>query len=88
MPSGVYKHKENQGFQKGHKFSLLKLSDKTKKRMSEVGKLRIGKKNNVWKGGKPKCEVCLKIIGYGRKRCVKHRIVINKNYLTGKNHPN
>ena len=37
-----------------------------------------GEKAGNWKGGKPKCEVCQKIISYGRKRCKKHHIVTEK----------
>lgn len=50
MPTGVYKHKSSQGFQRGHQIWLGKsLSEKHKKKISDS---RIGENNPNWKGDK------------------------------------
>jgi len=36
--------------------------------------LRVGEKSSNWKGGKPKCLVCNKIITYGYKYCHYHGV--------------
>lgn len=50
MPSGVYKHKPNQGFQKGHKFSWFKKGHP----QFNTGRTHFkkGNKSAHWKGGK------------------------------------
>jgi len=39
----------------------------------------IGPKNPNWSGGRPTCEVCGKLISYGYKRCIKHKVDKNWN---------
>ncbi len=74
MPKGVYKHKANQGFQKGHKLlnggnSGNKHTEETRKNISisNTGKtawnkglkgFMSGDKNGNWKGGLPNCVDC------------------------------
>lgn len=62
MPPGIYKHKPNQGYQKGHK------SFHTEESRRKIGLSRLGKKrpgiilrgeaHPSWKGGLPKCLSC------------------------------
>ena len=39
-------------------------SEETKQKLREIGKLRTGDKGANWKGGKPRCVDCNKIIFY------------------------
>lgn len=49
-----------------------KLSAKTRKKMSVAQSME---KHAQWKGGKPKCEVCKKLLAsYGAKRCRHHAL--------------
>lgn len=76
MPKGIYKHKSQQGFQKGHRSFL---DENAKKKLSDSLKghqghwLGItGEQNPNWKGGKPKCLDCKKLlIDSYSKRCRK-----------------
>lgn len=72
MPSGIYKHKPQQGFQKGHKIGVgnkntagKKIhSEETKKQLSikmmgnKFAMGRTGEKSGRWKGGFPDCLNC------------------------------
>jgi 5-methylcytosine-specific restriction endonuclease McrA len=67
---------------KGH-FTPHTEETKQKLRIAKLGKptLKRGKKfpqyagpsSATWKGGKPKCSICDKQIGYGAKTCPEHR---------------
>lgn len=88
MSKGKYQHKNNQGFQKGHKdFSTTKSREKiSKKLIGHKGYWSgiVGEKNPNWKGGLPKCIDCGKQLkdSYS-KRCRKCFSEYNK----GKNNP-
>ena len=65
MPSGIYKHYQYQGFQKGHNIGHQKKSQKTKEKIRKslenrflseehkrnIGKALEGEKSFFWKGG-------------------------------------
>lgn len=68
MPRGIYRHKKGISRNKGKHW---KIKD-TSKMNKEKKETYLGEKNPFWKGGKPKCIDCGKIVSnYGNKRCRK-----------------
>ena len=61
------------------------VSEETKQKLREIGKLRTGDKGANWKGGKPRCVDCNKIIFYTSKRCSKCYKKINAKRLIKRN---
>ena len=94
MPKGVYIHKHNNGFKKGHKswttdipipqITRNKISE-TLKRKYSTGEIKpgihipkYGENNPNYKNGKAKCVDCGAIIAYWAKRC---KLCNNKNQI-------
>lgn len=79
MPRGIYKGNKGHTTAQATKDKIsvklkgLKASDTAKENMKKAQAKRInygkGEKSNNWKGGKPKCLDCGKMINYGSKRC-------------------
>jgi len=53
----------------GEKLKGKKKSEATKEKLRKY----TGEKASGWKGGKPKCKICGKGIGYGATYCMKHK---------------
>src|SRR3990167_4564500 len=53
---------------------LGKYLAKLPERLKKLSKQKKGKKNPNWKGGKPKCLICKKVLSnYGLKHCKPHQ---------------
>lgn len=73
MPTGVYKRIKKRGG--------WKLSSQSKKRMSTANK---GEKSSLWKGGKPKCGKCDRLLStYKKGLCGQ----CSREYFSGENSP-
>jgi len=56
--------------------NLMLFSDNSAHKKYETPR---GKDSPKWRGGKPKCGVCYKILSYGSRRCPKHKLMNKRN---------
>jgi hypothetical protein len=99
MPTGIYPHVHK--IKHGKFIKRIVFCEKCKKEINFRSNTtfcfscaRTGKHLSTYKGEKPKCLVCNKILSrYDAKRCKEHRgktvsLILKERYRDSKNHPN